>query len=105
MISLAATHRRRAYSEADQHVDIVSAAFSEWEDLLEGDTVVLTCKFRRRGADAIQYEVWEYFFSKEPGTEEDVAFCRVAHTGDDDAGDFHWFNLFEEAKAAADDLS
>jgi hypothetical protein len=64
MISLSATHRRRAYTKADQIVDIVSADFSEWEDILEGDTVVLTCKFRRRGADAIFYEVWEYFFSK-----------------------------------------
>jgi hypothetical protein len=61
MISLSATHRRRAYTKADQIVDIVSADFSEWEDILEGDTVVLTCKFRRRGADAIFYEVWEYF--------------------------------------------
>jgi hypothetical protein len=105
MISLSATHRRRAYTKADQIVDIVSADFSEWEDILEGDTVVLTCKFRRRGADAIFYEVWEYFFSKEPGAEEEVAFSRVAHTGDDDADDYRRFNLFEEAKAAADDLS
>lgn len=87
MLTFARAHLERRVLK-EEHYDILSCVFSRWEDLLEGDTVVITVKMRKgRGPGQIEYQVWEYFFSSDQD-EDRVAYCQVAHTGEGDADDW-----------------
>lgn len=91
-IDLAKQHLSEMIST--RHYDVISAGPLQWEDVLEGDGVAVTIKYRAR---TMEYEVWEYFFPSDAiGIEDQVTFCRVASTGDNDNDDWRTFTAAKE---------